>query len=188
MQAFQATIFGLLLIGIVSCGPGHADTGSVRGRFGDMPGIRTIEIDPQATVLPPPPFETEDIWMCSDCHDPELMDSDPEERELADPHDVLTFNHGAGKLWCMDCHDGEDRDMLHLSSGKLLEFEQAPQLCGQCHSTNYKDWRAGAHGKRTGQWNGAKEVRPCSHCHNAHTPNFGALEPKPAPQPPEVTR
>jgi hypothetical protein len=188
MQAIHPTAFSLLLLSVASCSPGHADSGSVSGRFGDLPGVRTVETDSQATVLPPPPFEAEDIWMCSDCHDPELMDFDPEVRELADPHDILPFDHGASKLWCMDCHDVEDRDMLHLSDGKLLEYDQAPELCGQCHSSNYKDWKAGVHGKRTGSWNGVKEVRPCSHCHSAHTPQFGTLEPEPAPTPPEVTQ
>ncbi len=149
------------------------------------------EMSANAVLRQAPPFEGEDIFPCSECHDPDFMEVDPTHRELEDPHDTLDpLRHGAGRLWCLDCHDAEDRDMLHLASGRTIPFEEAPLLCGQCHGEKYRDWLGGAHGKRTGHWQQGqgKEVWVCANCHRAHAPQFKPIQPKPAPKRPEVTR
>ncbi|NQU49824.1 MAG: hypothetical protein HQ519_14325 [Planctomycetes bacterium] len=188
MHASNLFFLGLPLLLAVSCSPSQASDHSSAGRFGDMPGVRTVDLDPEANLLPPPELITEDIFPCSECHDPDFMEYDPSVRELGDPHDVVEFNHGGGKMWCIDCHDSTDFDMLHLSGGQQIEFKDAPQLCGQCHSERYADWQAGVHGKRTGMWNGAKDYQPCSQCHSGHNPHFGTFEPESGPPRPEVTK
>ncbi len=133
--------------------------------------------------VPPPPF-SEGIFPCSDCH--EDMDVNPERRELEDEHVEISemFNHASDQRWCLDCHNPDDRDVLRLANGDLVSFEESYNLCGQCHGTIFRDWKAGIHGKRTGEWNGRKQYRLCVHCHNPHSPKFKAIKPLPPPNNP----
>jgi hypothetical protein len=133
--------------------------------------------------VPPPPF-SEDIFPCSDCHSD--MEVNPERRELEDEHTEISamFNHASDQRWCLDCHNPDNRDVLRLASGNLVSFEESYYLCGQCHGTIFRDWKAGIHGKRTGEWNGKKQYRLCVHCHNPHNPRFKPLKPMPPPNNP----
>ena len=82
----------------------------------------------------------------------------------------------ASRRWCLDCHNPDDRDKLRLANGDLVSFEESYYLCGQCHGTIFRDWKAGIHGKRTGEWNGRKQYRLCVHCHNPHNPKIQTHE------------
>ena len=129
--------------------------------------------------VPPPPF-SEDIFPCSDCHDDQEVN--PEQRVLEDMHEeIQIINHNEEERWCLDCHNPDNRDFLRLASGRLVSFEESYYLCGQCHGTIFRDWKAGIHGRRTGEWNGKKTYRLCVHCHNPHQPRFKPLAPKPPP-------
>jgi hypothetical protein len=128
--------------------------------------------------VPPPPFDNEDLFPCSSCH--EDMEPDPERRELMF-HDEIQLNHGPEERWCFDCHNATDRDHLRLVSGRLVGFDESYKLCGQCHGTIFRDWREGIHGRRRGYWNGAKSYLLCAHCHNPHAPAFKPLKPLPPP-------
>lgn len=134
--------------------------------------------------VPAAPF-SEGIFPCSECH-ADLV-PDPERRELS-MHDDIAFEHDAEHRWCLDCHDEKDRDQLRLANGTLVPFTESYRLCGQCHGTQYRDWRSGIHGKRTGYWNGAKRYLLCVHCHNPHSPRFAPLEPLPPPVRPQFLR
>ena len=133
--------------------------------------------------VPPPPF-SEDIFPCSDCH--EDMDVNHRRRILADEHVEISesFNHASEQRWCLDCHNPDDRDVLRLANGDLVSFEESYNLCGQCHGTIFRDWKAGIHGKRTGEWNGRKQYRLCVNCHNPHNPRFKPIKPMPPPNNP----
>jgi hypothetical protein len=133
--------------------------------------------------VPPPPF-SEDIFPCSDCH--EDMDVNSERRILEDEHVEISkmFNHASEQRWCLDCHNPDNRDVLRLANGDLVSFEESYFLCGQCHGTIFRDWKAGIHGKRTGEWNGKKQYRLCVHCHNPHSPKFKPIKPLPPPNNP----
>ncbi len=131
--------------------------------------------------VPPPPF-TEGIFPCSGCH--ASMPANRTRRTLSDMHTDIVLRHDEEHRWCLDCHDAQDRDQLHLASGERIPFERSYLLCGQCHGEKLRDWRAGVHGRRTGQWNGHKRYLLCAHCHNPHQPRFQALKPLPAPEPP----
>jgi uncharacterized CHY-type Zn-finger protein len=102
-------------------------------------------------------------------------------RTLTAMHTDIVLKHDEAHRWCLDCHDATNRDSLHLASGEPVSFEQSYLLCGQCHGEKLRDWRAGVHGRRTGNWNGSKSYLLCAHCHNPHQPRFRALAPKPAP-------
>ncbi|MBK9089517.1 MAG: hypothetical protein IPL90_10890 [Holophagales bacterium] len=131
--------------------------------------------------VPPPPF-SEGIFPCSGCH--ESMKPNRTRRTLVDFHDDIVLKHDAEHRWCLDCHDADDRDSLHLASGERVSFEESYRLCGQCHGEKLRDWKAGIHGRRTGDWNGHKKYLLCAHCHNPHQPHFKPLAPKAAPLPP----
>jgi len=137
---------------------------------------RTLPPEPEATLLPPPEMNDE-YAPCSDCHEGEPTDPTP--RELEDDHDETVLAHG--DLWCLRCHDLDDRDSLRLSNGTLVEYEESWRLCTQCHGQRLEEWRAGVHGKRTGHWWGDKEYWTCVACHDPHSPAWKPIEPKPPP-------
>lgn len=139
-------------------------------------------------TLPPEPPPTlrasemdDEYWPCSDCHEDEETNRRP--RELVDEHDDKEIVHG--DLWCLSCHDADDRDRLHLADAVRVEFEESWRLCTQCHGTKLADWRAGVHGKRMGHWWGAKTYEPCVNCHDPHAPAFRPLSPERPPARPE---
>lgn len=133
--------------------------------------------------VPPPPF-SEGVFPCTDCHDNKDLKPNRIRRQLKDAHDDIVLKHDEEHRWCLDCHDADNRDQLHLASGQPVPFDESYQVCGQCHGEKYRDWRAGVHGRRVGYWNGAKSYLLCVHCHSPHQPHFKALAPKPAPDRP----
>ena len=138
------------------------------------PGEKVHRSEEQLIAVAPPPF-SEGIFPCSDCH-MEDDDVNRSPREV-DFHDTVDFKHASDSRWCLDCHDTQNRDMLHLADGRLIPFEESYLLCGQCHAQEYKNWRAGDHGRRTGSWSGAKEYLLCAHCHDPHNPEFKPMAP-----------
>lgn len=145
---------------------------------------RSDEIPPDIQV-PPPPF-SDGIFPCTGCHDGKSVPLNTTPRKLVDMHDDIALNHGPKTRWCLDCHNANDRDTLHLVSGEIIPFTQSYRLCGQCHGDKYRDWKVGVHGKRTGHWNGDKQYLLCAHCHNPHAPGFAPLKPLPPPLRPEA--
>ena len=140
------------------------------------PGTATERLE-----VPPPPF-TEGIFPCSGCHAD--LPVNRTRRILTDMHTDIVLTHDEQHRWCLDCHDATDRDSLHLASGEKLSFDESYRLCGQCHGEKLRDWTAGVHGRRTGDWNGHKKYLLCANCHNPHQPRFKSLTPKPAPKAP----
>jgi hypothetical protein len=139
--------------------------------------------EPQPVLLAPPPMDDE-FFPCSDCHEDEPTDRTV--RKLEDEHDDLVLVHGT--TWCLDCHDADQRDQLHLANDSRIGFEESWRLCTQCHGAKLADWRAGVHGKRTGSWWGPKEYRSCVTCHDPHSPRFESIEPMRPPARPEQIR
>jgi hypothetical protein len=131
--------------------------------------------------VPPPPL-SEGIFPCTECHAD--MEVNLERRELEDFHDDIMLKHDEENRWCMDCHDANNRDMLHTASGILISFNESYKLCGQCHGPKLRDWEKGIHGRRTGDWNGRKEYLLCAHCHDPHSPKYKKMKPEPPPQKP----
>jgi hypothetical protein len=127
----------------------------------------------------PPRKDKLTFYPCSQCH--EHWKTDPTPRALAPVHDV-GLQHGQGRLWCLVCHDPDNRDQLHSLRKGAVDFDESWRICGQCHSNRQKDWYFGAHGKRVYSWQGEPERYNCTHCHNPHRPPF--IQRKPQPKPP----
>jgi len=152
------------------------------------PAKQAIGTDPVTSVarlsVAAPTF-SEGIFPCTNCH--AEMKPDLKRRQLQGEHTDIVLRHAAGQLWCLDCHHPENRDSLRLMSGEGLPFTASYRLCGQCHGKKLRDWELGSHGRRSGQWNGAKEYLLCTHCHDPHDPPFKALTPMPPPARPGRT-
>ena len=123
---------------------------------------------------PPPPLSEEYFPCMENCHKDMEVNRTP--RKLEEEHADVQLHHAEQFRWCLDCHDAQNRDKLHLQSGEKLDFTESYRLCGQCHGDKYRDWRKGIHGKRSGSWDtkpGAdKQYLLCAHCHNPHSPQF----------------
>ncbi|HRC60128.1 MAG TPA: hypothetical protein PLD53_04140 [Candidatus Propionivibrio aalborgensis] len=105
--------------------------------------------------------------------------------------DLANFEHGRGRIWCMDCHHTTQRNKLVDHFGDPISFDQPQLLCGKCHGDKLRDWRDGIHGKRIGEFvsTGKKRWFTCTECHNPHNVQDGArnrgfvkLQPEPPPQ------
>ena len=75
-------------------------------------------------------------------------------------------------------------DQLHTAEGTRLTLDNATLLCAGCHGTTYRDWQAGAHGRRSGYWNqsrGELHRQGCTSCHDPHAPVFTPVIPMPGP-------
>jgi hypothetical protein len=165
-QVSSVLLFGILLI------TGYQAVASSR-TLQQTRGGEQVDIQ-----VPPPPL-SEDYYPCSMCH--EDLEVNLQRRELEEFHDDIVLKHDEENRWCMDCHDANNRDMLHTASGELISFEESYKLCGQCHGPKLRDWREGIHGRRTGQWNGQKEYLLCAHCHDPHSPRYKKMKPEPPP-------
>lgn len=118
-------------------------------------------------------------YPCSRCH--EHMEVDPTVRPLKAPHPKL--HHGQARMWCYNCHNPQDQNTLRTLLDEPVAFSDSHLICAQCHATQARDWRFGAHGKRVANWQGQRELYSCSACHEPHNP---ALKPRPAEPPPAV--
>jgi hypothetical protein len=156
---------------------GPADFPETFGKDEALTGLEEARAAGQAIPVPAAPL-SDGIYPCSACHAD--MVTNPVRREV-DAHSDIVLHHDEENRWCLDCHDAKNRDRLRLASGALIEFKESYKLCGQCHGTQYRDWKVGIHGKRTGYWNGAKRYLLCVHCHSPHSPKFKAMKPFPPP-------
>ncbi|NOZ82876.1 MAG: hypothetical protein GXN98_03550 [Euryarchaeota archaeon] len=135
-----------------------------------------------------PEKEGEAGGRCTVCH--AQLVPNPNPRDLsgapAEPNHRFELKHGGGRFWCLTCHSAVNRDMLKLSNGTQIPFSSAPQLCGQCHGTIYRDWEERIHGRWVGEIDSPRPGAICTDCHNPHDPEFKPIEPeKPPEKPPE---
>jgi len=134
----------------------------------------------QEFPVSPPPL-TEGIYPCSNCH--AAMETNRKKRDLKDEHAQIKLHHAETMRWCLDCHDSKNRDKLRLYDGEIVNFNESYRLCGECHGTVFRDWRAGIHGKRAGHFimTGKRTYYLCAHCHDPHEPKFKPIKPEPPP-------
>ena len=56
------------------------------------------------------------IFPCTNCH--AGMPVNRTRRELTAMHTDIVLKHDETHRWCLDCHDANNRDYLHLASGE----------------------------------------------------------------------
>lgn len=166
-------LVGMMVIWTLSAFAQESETATGPLRFEPYPDVFPFSVRSRKDDL----F----FYPCSQCH--KFMESSAEIRKLRAPHKV-ELNHGRGRLWCITCHSLEQRDYLATLLQEQVDFDDAYLLCGSCHAAKQKDWFYGAHGKRTANWAGDRELYNCTDCHDAHSP---AIPPR-APQPPPPVR
>lgn len=142
-------------------------------RFEGYPGAPEVSVVPRTQHL----F----FYPCDQCH--AAMEPNPEIRPLNVMH-VAEIDHGLGRLWCLNCHDLQNRNNLKTLLDEAVEFDEAHIVCGGCHANRHRDWAFGVHGKRVDTWQGERTQYNCTHCHDPHNP---AIEPR-APSPPPPVR
>ncbi len=201
-QAFMLSVMVLMLTGLMflpfastqalassSSHDSHeeAASGDAHGSGHDeLPGEVPFDRPVKEIVESLAPMNESELFPCSDCHD-EDWETDPERRDLDEPHDEIPgafLHHDVENRWCLDCHSAKSRDNLRLINGDRVKFNEYYRVCEQCHRRIYREWKMGVHGKRTGNWNGEKEMMHCAQCHNPHNPPFQAIKPMPAPRKP----
>jgi len=163
----------LLLVSALRLLPGDAQAQDPQGSdyaFQGYPGAPSVAVVPRKDEL----F----FYPCSQCH--ASMEPNPDIRPLNVMHDS-EIDHGGGRLWCLNCHDLENRDNLRTLLGEPVDFDDAPRVCSGCHSNRHQDWAFGVHGKRLANWQGDRQVYSCTHCHNPHHPAIAPRPPKPPP-------
>jgi hypothetical protein len=182
-----------MLVALGGCDPERPD---------EMPGLRGAQLRAASVVLDagadrsarkPPGFELVAVdaglrhsgdWPCSDCHE-----YDPEDppntspRTLEYAHEDVKLHHGAGRMWCLECHHARERDRLVGDEGAPLAPDQAHKLCARCHSAQARDFAFGVHGRRVGTYRGERRLLPCVSCHSAHAPAIAPRRPATGPRP-----
>ncbi|MDH5475178.1 MAG: hypothetical protein OEX22_05755 [Cyclobacteriaceae bacterium] len=113
-------------------------------------------------------------YPCSNCHSKPLDELQKlGEEEIKKAHWNIKVKHADAEVMeCATCHNDNNLDELQSLTNKGISLNHSYQLCGQCHSTQYKDWQGGAHGKRLGGWTSPRVVNSCVNCHNPHSPAF----------------
>lgn len=111
---------------------------------------------------------------CSNCHNQPLkaMQTSLVSRQPK-AHWNIELNHAdESAMNCTTCHGGENMNSLTSLTGKEIHIDESFRLCGQCHSTQFKDWQGGAHGKQLYGWKPPRVIKTCVGCHNPHQPAF----------------
>jgi hypothetical protein len=120
------------------------------------------------------------FYPCTSCHPVTMLPgTDQPSKRLPNGfkgHEVVLIGHqalGQGSKACQVCHDDPNRDpgKLKLADGTLIPITgDVALVCYRCHSTKYKEWKAGEHGKHQGKCT-------ADGCHDPHTPQFIYAEP-----------
>lgn len=159
-------LFACLPSGFTQDAPDNADPLAFTG-YSDAPVFSVVSRKTELFFYP-----------CDQCH--AAMEPNPEIRSLSVMHDA-EIEHGQGRIWCLSCHDLENRNNLVTLLAEPVDFDDSHLVCGGCHAKRHRDWAFGAHGKRVANWQGERTVYACTHCHNPHKPAIAPRAPAPAP-------
>ena len=155
----------------------HNDTIAYTVSTSEMLGqLKTVMASIHDTVTFLIPERTSQIksFPCSNCHSKsvEELSLGRKANERKSHWDIKMVHGSTDVMNCFTCHGKSNLNELVSLTGKPITFDQSFNLCGQCHSTQFKDWVGGAHGKRLGGWAPPKIKSTCTNCHNPHKPAF----------------
>lgn len=147
----------------------HGTSISSENYIGD---IQTIEItEGDHTFLIPERKSQIKSYNCTECHNKSL--DKMQTGTIKKAHWDIDLNHAnENTMDCSTCHNGNDMDNLKSITNKSIDFNKSYQLCSQCHTKQFEDWKGGAHGKRIGGWAPPRASMTCVNCHNPHKPHF----------------
>lgn len=120
-------------------------------------------------------FRTQDIisFPCQNCHNVPLDKIQTKNTDSKKAHWDISLKHASGSVMnCTTCHDASNMDYLTSLSGESIPLDRSFEMCSQCHSSQYKDWVGGAHGKSVNGWKPPRVVKTCVNCHDPHKPAF----------------
>ena len=113
---------------------------------------------------------------CDQCHQGVSPGSLPiKDKTTRRAHWDIDLKHPTIAKNCNLCHEisGE----LQTINKEPVAFNHSYRVCAQCHSSQFADWKGGAHGKRLGGWSGPRIVENCTGCHDPHAPKFEVRPP-----------
>ncbi|WNH10781.1 cytochrome c3 family protein [Thalassobellus suaedae] len=137
-----------------------------------LDGIKTIEItEGDHTFLIPERKSQIKSYACIECHSKPLTQMQSEDVKKAH-WDIKLVHANQNTMNCITCHNPENMDNLKSLTGNNIDFNTSYNLCNQCHTKQFEDWKGGAHGKRIGGWAPPRASLTCVNCHNPHKPHF----------------
>ena len=128
-----------------------------------------------------------DCYVCHEKNKPPVLRYDAKQNLIIPPeHSDIVMGHGehGRNNNCFNCHNETNLEQLQTRDGRVVKFQDSPQLCGSCHGPTFEDWEAGAHGRISGYWDrklGPFKRQDCVNCHNPHSPKFPGRKPAPGP-------
>ncbi len=198
----QLAVLGILAVLIVlgvKCAPGQHDEGGHNGSHHLLEQLKYISVDSlnyefsrfdqvdkeklvqihqlvegAEQFLIPDRMAEMKSYPCSNCHSKSLeaLQAGKAPGEKKSHWDIEIVHAKTVTMQCTTCHDPKNFNLLHSLTGAPIEFNHSYELCGQCHSTQQKDWLGGAHGKQVGGWAPPRVSQTCTGCHNPHKPAF----------------
>lgn len=118
-------------------------------------------------------------YNCMECH--KLLQARWHYDRPVNEHQDIVLQHGENRF-CLNCHHPTNRNAFVDYDGSEIAQSDVVQLCGKCHGTIYRDWKAGVHGRQNGYWNvsmGPRTKLRCIQCHDPHSPKFQPIKPLP---------
>ncbi len=138
-----------------------------------LEGIETIEFKEGAhTFLIPERKGQIKSYACTECHTKPLQELKSNDTIKKAHWDIKLAHADLNTMNCITCHNGNDMDNLKSLTGSTIDFNRSYQLCSQCHSKQFEDWKGGAHGKKVAGWAPPRASMTCVNCHNPHKPGF----------------
>ncbi len=135
--------------------------------------IETIEItEGDHTFLIPERKGQIKSYACIECHSKPLSDMQDDTPTRKAHWDIKVNHADENAMNCVTCHNGNDMNHLKSLTGREIDFNLSYKLCSQCHTSQFQDWKGGAHGKNIGGWAKPRAAMTCVNCHNPHQPQI----------------
>ncbi|TNJ42996.1 cytochrome C [Tamlana fucoidanivorans] len=111
------------------------------------------------------------MYACTECHNKPLSKMQTEGEQKAH-WDIKLVHANENTMSCVTCHNPDNMDQLKSLTHKEIDFNKSYNVCNQCHTKQFEDWKGGAHGKKIGGWAPPRASMTCVNCHNPHKPHF----------------
>lgn len=173
---------------MISCSGGHKEsnldliakhTDTVTYQFDSFEKLEDLEVATVLTTLQrdsqflvPSRIQQITKFPCSNCHTKPIDQLKKLNKGVSAHWDIELKHAQPVAMNCMTCHNMDNPDELTSLTNTGISFDHSYQQCSQCHSSQFKDWDGGAHGKRLRGWLPPRISQTCTGCHNPHKPAF----------------